>query len=473
MVNSMRRTGCFLGLLAAAVVIAGCSASDADDAATVRITPPLPATPIGITLINLSQITGVAPPEYLWTRLGDAEGKTLFVSAADQPGVSSCTGECLKQFAPVVADAGAVAFGDWALVQRAEGGQQWAYQGQPLYTFAQEISAKQVDDMLLASERKNRGGGGGGFGRNRVTDPVLEVPEGWTVARFEPEKNVQLSSAFGVRTIAVQDGLGDALVTSQGMTLYGFDGGTRDATKASCAKAKAGDSNCAAKFEPYLAPEVAVATGDLSIVKFGNGGEAGQWAYKGVPLYTFSGDNKPSDAFGVYGDYGAWHVMFFHLDAFPENVQAIQSVGRDKVLADTEGLPLYGRAHFRATFGGATAYRSYMAPHYMGAALRTGGCDLACQKVRRPLLAPADAKSKGHWMVYTREDGTKQWAFQGFALWTYADDKPGFVNGHNVTDYVIGDEGTYKVVDATGGYGAVGVAPGLFWFVYHPEWLGK
>jgi predicted lipoprotein with Yx(FWY)xxD motif len=208
--------------------------------------------------------------------------------------------------------------------------------------------------------------------------------------------------------------------------------------------------------------------------------EAGQWAYKGAPLYTFSGDHKPTDAYGVYGNYGPWQVMFLYLDAFPQNVQAVESVGHDKILADLQGAPLYGRAHFREIFGGATAYHDYMAPYYMGAAIGTGGCDAACRKVRRPLLAPANAQSKGDWMVYTREDGSKQWAFQGFALYTYtADTRPGIVNGHNVTDYIVGDEGTYKIADATAGepsgdgmvLGSSGV--GLFWYVTHPDWLGR
>jgi predicted lipoprotein with Yx(FWY)xxD motif len=220
--------------------------------------------------------------------------------------------------------------------------------------------------------------------------------------------------------------------------------------------------------------------GDFSIIKVGSETEAGQWAYKGVPLYTFSGDHKPTDTFGVYGDYGPWQVMLLYLDAFPENVQAEQSVGHDKILADLRGAPLYGRAHFREIFGGATAYHDYMAPYYMGAAIGTGGCDAACLKVRRPLLAPENARSKGDWMVYTRKDGSKQWAFQGFALYTYTGDaRPGIVNGHNITDYIVGDEGTYKIADATAGeplgggmgFGTIGV--GLFWYVTHPDWLGR
>ena len=139
---------------------------------------------------------------------------------------------------------------------------------------------------------------------------TLLPPQGWSVARFEPEKGLILPASIGVKTVAVQDGMGDALVSAEGLTLYGFNGSVSDAAKASCAKPTEGDRSCSATFQPYRAPETATAVGDFSIVKLGSQDEAGQWAYKGVPLYTFSGDHKPTDTYGVYGDYGPWQVMF-------------------------------------------------------------------------------------------------------------------------------------------------------------------
>ena len=95
--------------------------------------------------------------------------------------------------------------------------------------------------------------------------------------------------------------------------------------------------------------------------------------------------------------------------------------------------------------------------------------------------APTDAKAKGDWTVRLVADGSKQWAFQGAALYTdSADTKPGIVNGHNITDYVVGDEGTYKILaDATagepggGGMGLGTIGVGLYWYVTHPDWLGR
>ena len=47
-----------------------------------------------------------------------------------------------------------------------------------------------------------------------------------------------------------------------------------------------------------------------------------------------------------------------------------------------------------------------------------------------PLAAPADAKPMGNWTVLTREDGSKQWAYKGKPLYTFAkDSKPGETAG--------------------------------------------
>jgi predicted lipoprotein with Yx(FWY)xxD motif len=461
----------------AGLAIAGCSANAVPSSTTVQIGQPMPATPVGITLVNVVQVVGVAPPDYLWTRLGDGNGKTLYISAADTaPGVSKCTEACAKEFPPVLADAAAVGFGDWSLVKRSEGTLQWAYQGKPLYTFAKETSLIQEVDALVAQGQTEGKGAGKG---SRPKDDLVP-PAGWAVARFSPEKDLILPALIGVKTLAVQDGMGDALVTAEGMTLYGFDGPARDVAKAACVKITAASQGCSATFQPYLAPETASAVGDFSIVKVGAEGDAGQWAYKEIPLYTFSGDHKPTDAYGVYENHGPWQVMFVYLDAFPQNVQAIESVGHDKILADASGMPLYERSHFRELFGGPTAYHDYGAAPYMGIAIGAGACDAVCLKVRHPVLAPADAQPKGDWMVYTRTDGSKQWAFQGFALYTYSvDTRPGIVNGHNISDYVVGDAGPYKISDATfgdptgGGMGVGSHKAGLFWFVAHPDWLGR
>lgn len=52
-------------------------------------------------------------------------------------------------------------------------------------------------------------------------------------------------------------------------------------------------------------------------------------------------------------------------------------------------------------------------------------CNDNCAKAWPPLAAAADAKDAGDWTVVTRDDGSKQWAYKGKPLYTYAKDTAG------------------------------------------------
>jgi predicted lipoprotein with Yx(FWY)xxD motif len=49
-------------------------------------------------------------------------------------------------------------------------------------------------------------------------------------------------------------------------------------------------------------------------------------------------------------------------------------------------------------------------------------CDAACAKVWPPLIAPADAAPVGEWTTIARDGGTRQWAYKGRPLYTYAEE---------------------------------------------------
>ena len=54
----------------------------------------------------------------------------------------------------------------------------------------------------------------------------------------------------------------------------------------------------------------------------------------------------------------------------------------------------------------------------------------SCTQAWPPLQAPADAKPVGAWTILQRKDGTQQWAYEGFAVYTsYLDQRPGDVLG--------------------------------------------
>jgi predicted lipoprotein with Yx(FWY)xxD motif len=88
------------------------------------------------------------------------------------------------------------------------------------------------------------------------------------------------------------------LVNSVGMTLYTFDLDVAGSGKSKC------NSDCATMWPPMLAGDDKPA-GNFTIITR-DGGER-QWAYKGKPLYLFSGDVNPDDTTGD-GVNGVWHI---------------------------------------------------------------------------------------------------------------------------------------------------------------------
>jgi len=62
-------------------------------------------------------------------------------------------------------------------------------------------------------------------------------------------------------------------------------------------------------------------------------------------------------------------------------------------------------------------------------------CNGACATNWPPLIAPAAATASGDWTIVTRDDGAKQWAYKGKALYTWSKDtKAGDVTGDGVAN---------------------------------------
>jgi predicted lipoprotein with Yx(FWY)xxD motif len=105
-----------------------------------------------------------------------------------------------------------------------------------------------------------------------------------------------------VTVVAAQPKLTNGVFTDQkGMSLYWSD---NDATlgpgKSAC------EGACTLSFPPFRAKKGAKATGDFSIIKRDDG--AGQWAYKGRPLYFWHDDKKPGDKGADEFRRGVYHV---------------------------------------------------------------------------------------------------------------------------------------------------------------------
>lgn len=74
----------------------------------------------------------------------DQNGMTLYTFDKDEAGKSNCDAGCLAKWPAFKADEGAMAEGDWSVVDASDGTKMWAYKGKPLYTW---VDDKQPGDM--------------------------------------------------------------------------------------------------------------------------------------------------------------------------------------------------------------------------------------------------------------------------------------------------------------------------------------
>src|SRR5688572_5916189 len=109
--------------------------------------------------------------------------------------------------------------------------------------------------------------------------------------------SAQAQMPAGVHTMKSAAGA-NMLVDGKMMTLYTF------------AKDQPGVSNCydncAKNWPPLMAAADAKPMGDWTIVMRKDGGR--QWAYKGMPLYTWIKDAKAGDSTGDGMGQGAWKI---------------------------------------------------------------------------------------------------------------------------------------------------------------------
>jgi predicted lipoprotein with Yx(FWY)xxD motif len=68
-----------------------------------------------------------------------AQNRPLYTYDKDTAGTSACTGPCISSWPPLLGDAAAKPSGEWTLINRADGGRQWAFKGKPVYGFFRDV----------------------------------------------------------------------------------------------------------------------------------------------------------------------------------------------------------------------------------------------------------------------------------------------------------------------------------------------
>jgi predicted lipoprotein with Yx(FWY)xxD motif len=371
----------------------------------------VPETPPGVTVEPAQHLTAMAngiPNTNIAGIFADANGMALYTFAGDTtPGQSTCVGDCATAWPALTAPADATPVGDWSIVARADGIKQWAFRGKPLYRFAKDTKPGEVS------------GKGADNGQ-------------WQTASL-PQSPDEVRAPAAVTVRSVSKALGDIFVDRRGMTLYTFDGDAAPG-KSSCKDA------CEKVWPPLKAAELAKPVGDWTVVIHDDGSR--QWAYKGKPLYTFSGDAKPGDALGMIAD-AQWHPAALRSYFLPAAV-TVRHNGNEMVLATADGMTLYARDKFRFSFGSFSVHEDPPPTPAVGRSVGTAGCEGDCVQTWVPLKASAEAQPSGFWSIALRGDGTRQWAYQGYPVYTNTrDKKPGDMLGRDMFDLTDGANALY------------------------------
>jgi predicted lipoprotein with Yx(FWY)xxD motif len=417
------------------------------------------STPPGITLVHMMDEQSSSQPIYVVTRLGTEIGEPLYVPDSDELGTWSCTQQCADNYTPFLASSNAQGVGVWSL-GKVEGEQnQWLYEDKPLFRRIKQPETgeggpesqgspafqghPQVSETAIPSASEDL----------QLLENAVEGGEGLTLALYEPGRHLLRPPSIMVKELPVAGG--HVLVTTDRMTTYFFIGDS-DVDQRVC-----GEEPCFASWTAVEAPMMARSIGDFAPVRRPNG--VVQWAYAGKPLYTFRGDFAPGQANGVSkSEY--WKVALLTRDYRPPNVVVAEVAGHGYFLASAGGKPLYNRLPFRYRFGGRNSYEGFIHnPYEEGKQLGTDGCDSECLKTWKPFLAPPGAQAVGYWEVFERADNTKQWAYQGYALYTNVlDEGPETITGNNLYEPLIGMSARYALADGVAHHGP-GKAAGLTW----------
>ncbi len=268
-------------------------------------------------------------------------------------------------------------------------------------------------------------GGGSYSGSGSEPDPVADAPAAPPAAPEPPANPAQIQAP----TETNETDIGLVLRReADGLTLYTFENDRDDSDGDG-----AGDSDCnggcAETWPPLLADAGSEPARQFSIITRDDG-ETLQWAFKGMPLYTFTGDANPADTTGD-GSGGVWYVARpdpWRLGEVNSTAVGTIFVGQGSV-RNVDGAG--GRADDRLDREGFTLYTFEDDRNDSnGDGAGDSDCNDGCAETWPPLFADAGATPGGPFTIIDRDDGSRQWALDGLPLYFFAPDQaPGETNG--------------------------------------------
>jgi predicted lipoprotein with Yx(FWY)xxD motif len=306
--STRTRSGILIGLLA--VVSVGCGRSSTNTAPAAAPSTAAPAATSSAPPAAAPVVGAKLGKSSLGDMLMSDKGLTLYAFTNDLDAKSTCINKCAEAWPPVIVPADwdvgpGLDVGIFATTPRPDGQLQLVAGKYPLYTFAGDASAGDVNgqgsgDVWFVVNKtgtivkdKNTAAAKSAYPSDTVAAPAATPAP---VAAAAP------ATATAPITVAASPNLGKLLVNNKGLTLYGF---TKDsAGNPTCEKA------CAQAWPPTLVPSSELPAGldakVFSVVKRPDGTnqlKAGKW-----PLYTFAGDAAAGDTNGQ-GSGGSWFVV--------------------------------------------------------------------------------------------------------------------------------------------------------------------
>jgi len=252
----------------------------------------------------------------------------------------------------------------------------------------------------------------------------VEKQTEWRIAAFTPPKDTSFANRLALKE--VRDAGGQVLVDALGNTVYAFEGeASKDGLSAS------------SPWIPVTASSLAKPFGDFTVVARAD--RSHQWAYKSKPLYTFRDEADGGTALGMGVD-PRWNPALVVDYQVPKGVTIRPARSAGHVLTAPDGRPLYRQQVYFYSVAAHDLPRAVPYSPIVARAVADKGCVAECTAEFQPFAAPADAVASGFWSVLTRDDGSKQWAYRNYALYTYAGDtKPGDLRGLNIWNLSIND----------------------------------
>jgi predicted lipoprotein with Yx(FWY)xxD motif len=308
------------------LAMAGCSRSNGDDAkAAVATQPPAATAAPPTTAPPASTAAPAASPADFAAKVGDsalgklmtdAKGLTLYGFTNDINATSTCYSTCAEAWPPVIVAADwkvgpGLDTGVFSTTKRDDGSLQLVAGKYPLYTYGGDAApgdttghgsgdvwfAVNLDGTLVSADAAAAPTTTAAAPAATPAPNPYGNETGTTVPAAAPAPDAAPTPVSTATTP-----LGEVLVDTKGMTLYGF---TKDADgNSSC------NDKCAEAWPPLTVDSADLPAGldpqVFSVITRADGShqlKAGKW-----PLYRFAGDSAPGDVNGQ-GSGGSWFVV--------------------------------------------------------------------------------------------------------------------------------------------------------------------